>query len=160
MWWTPLSSASADGLRKVRNKHRSQVHLHTSTGYDASLKFMGHLWDPMRVVHLPLVVYATMELLGCLTDLVLWCMGFSVARDQATGMRYWIYDPLCDAARAAVDGGLGGRIMHVSRQGLQQRLHRLHDSVSSLIDMDGNPELRHVDRTIGSDHGLRCVMES
>lgn len=126
------------------------------TGYDASLKFMGHLWEPMQVVHLPLVMYAAMELLGCLTGLALWCMGFSSARDRETGIRYWIYDPLCDAARAAVDGGLGGRIMHVSRHQLQQRLHRLHDSVSSLIDLDG-PELRHVDRTIGSAHQcLRC----
>ncbi len=93
---------------------------------------MAHLWEPLPTIHIPLCIYAAMEIAGYLTNLVLWCMGFAAARDPRTGVTYWLYDPQCGSARAGADGWLGGRIMHASRH----QLHRLHDSFSSLMDLE------------------------
>lgn len=45
-------------------------------GYDASLKFMAHVWEPLRVHHKPLVAYLAAEFTAQIAHIFLRLMGF------------------------------------------------------------------------------------
>ena len=51
-------------------------------GRNPDLRFMAHLWEPLRVMHKPLCVVLTSETISLVTDGTLFCMGFKVQRCQ------------------------------------------------------------------------------
>ena len=51
-------------------------------GRNPNIQFMAHLWEPLRVLPKPLLMYLTSEAVGLATDAALWAMGFKVHRCQ------------------------------------------------------------------------------
>ena len=52
-------------------------------GYDPSLRFMAHVWEPLRVSHKPLAVYVVTETAAKIAHLLLRLMGFKKGRHGA-----------------------------------------------------------------------------
>lgn len=104
-------------------------------GCDETLQFMGHLWEPMRCLHLPLAVYVAAEAVGWFSDVVLWCMGMTRCKHQASGLYYYVWDPASGTADAAGEQGLGGRLQQAALRGLTNLQGAVHDSFGSLVDL-------------------------
>ena len=51
-------------------------------GRNPDLSFMANLWEPLRVLQKPLLMYLTSEAVGVCTDAALWAMGFKCRRCQ------------------------------------------------------------------------------
>lgn len=60
-------------------------------GFDPSLKFMDHLWQPLKTLHLPLLVYWVTEALGWFSHGVLRMSGFRSS--TVNGFRYYVRAP-------------------------------------------------------------------
>ena len=56
-------------------------------GYNPSLEFMAHLWEPLRVMHKPLAMLLTSEAVSLITDGTLFLMGFKVQRCQVGALQ-------------------------------------------------------------------------
>ena len=61
-------------------------------GYDPSLRFMAHVWEPLRVQHKPLIMYAMTELAARIAHLLLQWMGFK--RGHQGAFTSWTSPPL------------------------------------------------------------------
>lgn len=61
-------------------------------GYDSSLRFMAHVWEPLRVQHKLLIVYAVTELAARIAHLLLRWMGFS--KGQQGAFTSWTSPPM------------------------------------------------------------------
>lgn len=70
-------------------------------GYDANLKYMQHRWEPLRVVHKPLFVYAITELLAITAHAFLYLMGFR--RQYHDGFSCWHKLPEKPTAASSTD---------------------------------------------------------
>lgn len=57
-------------------------------GYNPAVSHLEFLWDPLRVWHKPLALYAAAEAAAAAAHLVLWAMGFRGGRQD--GFRYWV----------------------------------------------------------------------
>lgn len=69
-------------------------------GRNPDIRFMAHLWEPLRWIHFPLAVYVAAEGLWLASSLLLRVLGFrpfkhpSVSRPQSymcLGMLHWIH---------------------------------------------------------------------
>jgi hypothetical protein len=60
-----------------------------SPGYNEELCFMAHLWEPMRVVHKPLVVHVVSEASLVFSHIFLSALGFR--RHRVCGFNYWAH---------------------------------------------------------------------
>jgi pimeloyl-ACP methyl ester carboxylesterase len=58
-------------------------------GRNPDVRFMAHLWEPLRVLHKPLALHALAEVMRLATDGALWAAGFE-SGVTACGFRYWI----------------------------------------------------------------------
>ncbi|MCJ1422508.1 hypothetical protein MMC29_000388 [Sticta canariensis] len=73
-----------DYLHRLEKKHGHRF----ADGRNNDIEFMAHLWEPLRVMHKPLAMFLTSEVVSVLTDVSLFCMGFKLQRCQ--GFRYWV----------------------------------------------------------------------
>eukprot|EP00951_Prasinocladus_malaysianus_P011319 scaffold83626_cov35-Prasinocladus_malaysianus.AAC.1 len=62
-------------------------------GYNPKLKFMSHLWEPMRVHLRPLAFYLFTELIAAVAHFILLLMGFRHRQHRCIG--YWIRNAPC-----------------------------------------------------------------
>ena len=53
-------------------------------GRNPDLRFMASIWEPLRVLPKPLLMYLVAETMGLCTDAVLWGMGFKAMRCQVS----------------------------------------------------------------------------
>ncbi|KAK9809735.1 hypothetical protein WJX73_001115 [Symbiochloris irregularis] len=81
------------------------------TGYNHSLRYMGHLQEPLRVVHNPFVLHLCSEGVTVATSAVLRGMHFRFYRCQ--GFKYWIRQPKAPAMQhtGAADPSPGGHLL-------------------------------------------------
>ena len=56
-------------------------------GRNPNIRFMAHLWEPLRVLPKPLLMYLTSEAVGLATDAALRVMGFKLHRCQVLRMK-------------------------------------------------------------------------
>ena len=56
-------------------------------GRNNDIQFMGHLWEPLRVMHKPLAMHLTSEAVALATDASLFALGFKVYRCQASTLK-------------------------------------------------------------------------
>lgn len=80
--------------------HSLISHIRALAGYDASLSFMAHLWQPLRVYHKPLVFQLGAELAARSAHLLLLLMGFR-PRTAAGGFSCWVAAAVVPAPPAA-----------------------------------------------------------
>ena len=59
-------------------------------GRNPALRFMAHLWEPLRVIHKPLALHAACEVGVVATRALLWAVGFR--REEVAGFEYWVRD--------------------------------------------------------------------
>ncbi|KAK9804722.1 hypothetical protein WJX72_001924 [[Myrmecia] bisecta] len=78
-------------------------------GYDPSLRFMAHCWEPLRVIPKPLAVHLASEAVGMACHLAIQCCGFSKRRCQ--GINYWVREP--QPGEGVMQTPAGPRNMHV-----------------------------------------------
>ncbi len=74
------------------------------------MEFMAHLWEPLRWMHKPLIVYIFAECIWLSTDCLLRVLGFRAYKHQnvrAPQVPYLPHDPshLCELPRQAVCSG-------------------------------------------------------
>lgn len=69
-------------------------------GYNPSLRFLSHLWQPLRVWHKPLALYAAIEGYAALSSLMLQCRGF--VRHRHGGFDVYIHLQGCDASSVPI----------------------------------------------------------
>ena len=50
--------------------------VHFLEGRNHDIEFMAHLWEPLRWIHKPLLVFLAAETMGLVTDIVLYAQGF------------------------------------------------------------------------------------
>ncbi len=53
-------------------------------GRNTSIEFMAHLWEPLRWIHKPLVLFLGAEMMLIATDALLYAQGFRSYRQQVT----------------------------------------------------------------------------
>lgn len=75
--------------------------VHIPEGYNDKLEFMAHLWQPLRVLHKPLLVHLFSEASVLLTHGCLLFMGFR--RHRVHGYNYWARGAAEPTAAAAED---------------------------------------------------------
>ena len=70
-------------------------------GRNPDIEFMAHLWEPLRWIHKPLVVFLGAEAMGLATNIVLYAQGFRSHRHNVSPAccRPWQAEP--DMTRAA-----------------------------------------------------------
>ena len=67
-----------DFLQMLEQRHGVKL----PPGRNPDIQFMAHLWEPLRVLPKPLLMYLTSEAMGLATDAALWAMGFKMHRCQ------------------------------------------------------------------------------
>ena len=53
-----MDGEGAAAVKSFVSKVEEKWNIHFEAGYDASLQFMAHVWEPLRVYHKPLAMYA------------------------------------------------------------------------------------------------------
>ncbi|KAF6254461.1 hypothetical protein COO60DRAFT_1627872 [Scenedesmus sp. NREL 46B-D3] len=91
VWYKSMDQMAADGLEDELEDLVCQLERHAGCklpeGYNSELRFMCHLWDPLRHIYRPLVFYVVMELLAGLCHVVLAAAGFQL--QQLGGISYY-----------------------------------------------------------------------
>uniref|UniRef100_A0A383VKF9 AB hydrolase-1 domain-containing protein n=1 Tax=Tetradesmus obliquus TaxID=3088 RepID=A0A383VKF9_TETOB len=91
VWYKTMDQMAAGGLEGELEDLVCQLECHAGrkvpAGYNADLRFMSHLWDPLRHVYRPLLFYVVMELLAGLCHVVLAAAGFQL--QQLGGIGYY-----------------------------------------------------------------------
>ena len=70
-----------------------------AAGRNPALRFMAHLWEPLRVIHKPLALHAACEAATLASHAALWCAGFR--KHHVAGFDYWYREPVVAAPEAA-----------------------------------------------------------
>ena len=63
-----------------------------AAGRNPALRFMAHLWEPLRVIHKPLALHAACEAATLTSHAALWCAGFR--KHHVAGFDYWYREPM------------------------------------------------------------------
>lgn len=63
-----------------------------AAGRNPALRFMAHLWEPLRVIHKPLALHAACEAATLTSHAALWCAGFR--KHHVAGFDYWYREPV------------------------------------------------------------------
>jgi hypothetical protein len=114
---------AAEKAAVVDTLHNLEVtfEVHIPDGYNDRLEFMAHLWQPLRVVHKPLLVHLFSEASVLLTHGCLLFMGFR--RHRVHGYNYWARgaeEPTAVAAQDAPEAWL--EQVHVSHAFLEKHV--------------------------------------
>eukprot|EP00887_Chlorella_sp_A99_P006932 scaffold2.g6932.t1 len=72
---------------------------HPALGYDPSLRFMAHIWEPLHVAHKPLALYLATEAVARVAQALVWLMGFHHASHG--DFTCWVWEPPPPPAPAA-----------------------------------------------------------
>ena len=70
-----------------------------AAGRNPALRFMAHLWEPLRVIHKPLALHAACEAATLTSHAALWCAGFR--KHHVAGFDYWYREPIAVPSPAA-----------------------------------------------------------
>mmetsp|Transcript_41153 Transcript_41153/g.106528 ORF Transcript_41153/g.106528 Transcript_41153/m.106528 type:complete len:408 (-) Transcript_41153:866-2089(-) len=82
-------------------------------GYNPSLRFMSHLWDPLNVTVRPLLFYGATEAVGLLSHAVLLASGFRRHSHSHVGAaHYWVRRAEAGAGAGLADGSKPLVFMH------------------------------------------------
>lgn len=114
-------------------------------GYNEQLRYMGHLQEPLRVLHSPLTVLAGSETITLATHAVIRAMGFS--HHKCKGFSYWVCKPRSASPLSGADGGALGT--------MQPPVAELR-SLSSVLKTDtASSTSQHAERVVA---GVQAAM--
>ena len=71
-----MTQAEADLIESMLLESESTFGLSFPAGRSKHVRFMAHVFEPLRVLHKPLVFYVAVHVLATTVDLVVTCMGF------------------------------------------------------------------------------------
>ena len=84
---------SVTGLRHVQELKRADAYIERieakfgvrfPEGRNPDIEFMAHLWEPLRWIHKPLLLFLAAETMGMATDIVLYAQGFRSHRHNVS----------------------------------------------------------------------------